>query len=118
VTMIQRVGVLAILALGALGETVSAAPPVYESFGFVAPLYRMPVTRGYQISADYSPVQVAALVAQFIPFETSCPMYGQFGIPPVYTAGQNVMVRALPEVHDRVAKYVTELGVRAPKPTE
>jgi hypothetical protein len=76
-------------------------------------LCQAPTTKAYQIRPPFCPQQIAALLRQSVPCGSGgcC---GPYGIPPVYVAGQNVLVRQSPEMHLRIAKMLDDMGLTVP----
>ncbi len=113
---------LAILALGLTSRAAPAAvadgPELLDDFGPVVatvPMCPVPVTRSYLIEPNFCPVQLVALIPQFVPDEGPCASCGPPGIPPVYASGQYVLVRQTPEMQERVARFLTDMGAYVPR---
>ena len=114
-TTIARMSVLAILAVAAAQGTSQAAQAgCCPEFGFAVPMQPLPVTRTYRIRPEFCPRQLVAMIPQFVPGGGPCASCGPYGIPPIYTAGNFVVVRQTPEVQERVAKYLMDLGAYVP----
>jgi hypothetical protein len=117
VPTLARICVLLILALGVFPVTALADLPDTESIGPGFPLCQVPVTKAYKIQPPFCPTQIAAMIPAAVPAD-GCECCGPFGIPPVFAAGNSVVVRQSPEVHQRIAKFLTDLGAYKPlKPT-
>jgi hypothetical protein len=104
-----RICGFAILALAAMLNTLQAETAHWTKQapnGF--PLCRMPVTKTYRIQPEFCPQQIVALIQQYVPCCGSCDCCGPYGVPPVFAAGQNVIVRQSPEMHDRIAQFLTD----------
>jgi hypothetical protein len=73
-------------------------------------LCQAPTTKAYQIRPAFCPQQIAVMIRQGVPCGSG-ECCGPYGIPPVYVAGNNVVVRQSPEVHLRIAKLLNDMGV-------
>jgi hypothetical protein len=80
------------------------------------PLCQAPVTKSYHIKPGLCPAQIAAMIPNCVP-ATSGDCCGPYGIPAVFASGEWVVVRQTPDVHERINKYLADLGALAPKPT-
>ncbi len=71
---------------------------------------QMPETRAYRINVGYCPQKLVCLIPKVVgPGGDTCEC-GPYGIPPIYAAGQNVMVRQTPKVHERITHFLMEMG--------
>jgi hypothetical protein len=77
-------------------------------------LCRVPVTKCYQIRPEFCPQQIVALIRQSVPGDGSCDCCGPYGVPPIFAAGNNIVIRNSAEAHDRIAKFLNDMGVTAP----
>jgi hypothetical protein len=78
-------------------------------------LCRAPLTKSYRIAQGFCPQQLVGLIQNCagLSWADCC---GPYGIPPVYASGDFVLVRQSTDGHERVAKFLTGLGVyTAPK---
>lgn len=109
-----RFGVLAFLALAAIQSTAQAASANgYEQAAAAFPMCQAPTTRSYKIQPGFCPDQVAHMIPQYVADDGSCAC-GPHGIPPVYAAGNWVLVRQSPAGQERVAKFLIDLGAYVP----
>jgi hypothetical protein len=118
VTIIACKSVLAIVALAAAQATALAATtpccqPCGPSPCSSAALCKVPLTKSYRVENGYCAQQLVGMIAQCVPAECA-DCCGPYGIPPIYVAGNFVLVRQTPEVHERVAKFLTDLGAYVP----
>lgn len=67
-----------------------------------------PLTKSYRIEPGFCPQQLVCLIPNCIPGGSDC--CGPYGIPPIYAAGNYVLVRNSKENHELVAKFLTEMG--------
>ena len=112
-TKIARIGVLTILTLAVFHtSTPIAFADCYDCPGTAI---RVPLTKWYQIQPGFCPQQLVAMIQRCVPIEGCGPNCGPYGIPPIYVAGNSVLVRQMPEVQERVAAYLTELGAYVPR---
>jgi len=112
VTIIARICVLAILtlAVGQRTTTVVAA----DCYDCPATAIRVPLTKAYRIQPGFCPQQLVSMIQRCVPVDGSCAGCGPYGIPPIYAVGNSVVVRQTPEGHERIAKYLSDLGVFVP----
>jgi hypothetical protein len=76
---------------------------------------QLPVVKVYRINPNFCPTALVHLIPAAVgPACGGCDC-GPYGIPPIYAAGQNVIVRQTPEIQERVAEFLTELGALVPK---
>jgi hypothetical protein len=104
--------ILAAAANGSLAETARWAAQIQ----YGPSLCQVPTTKGYQIRPGFCPQQIAVMIRQGVPCG-SAECCGPYGIPPVYVAGNNVVVRQSPEMHLRIAKLLSDMGVTVPRTT-
>ena len=114
-TRFARISAYAALAVVAVqfAAQQANAEPCGPCSGFA--LCKAPLTKSYFIEQGYCPQQVAALIPQCVSSEGCVDCCGPYGIPAVYVAGSYVLVRQTPEAHERVAKFLADLGVYKPK---
>jgi hypothetical protein len=113
VTPFARTSAIAILALTVVlqfSESASAGgcAPCGDGIDVRTAL----LTKSYRMQPGFCAQQVAALVPGCLPAPP--PGCGSYGIPPVYTAGNYVLVRHSPEGHELVAKFLADLGAYVP----
>ena len=77
-------------------------------------LCRAPVTKCYQIRPEFCPQQIVTLVRQSVPGDGWCDCCGPYGVPPIFSAGHNIVVRNSAETHVRIAKFLDDMGVTVP----
>jgi hypothetical protein len=116
VTSIARI--LAILTCGAIQAMAqSASAGCCQPVVMNAPMCQMPLTKSYRIEPNFCPQQLVCMIPQCVPAGGSCASCGPYGVPPIFAAGSYVVVRQTPEVHERIAKFLTDLGAFvAPQP--
>ena len=115
-TKIARICVLTVLTLtGVQASTPLALADCDVCYDCPGTAIRVPLTKWYQIQPGYCPQQLVAMIQRCVPIEGCGPSCGPYGIPPIYVAGNSVLVRQMPEVQERVAKYLTELGAYIPR---
>ncbi|GEM_PF-2275812 len=100
------------LAVAACGASVAlAAENISAEAG---PPCQIPVTKAYRIKPGFCPQALVCMIPAAVgPACCGCDC-GPYGIPPIYAAGQNVLVRQTPEMQERVAEFLTELGAWEP----
>ena len=76
-------------------------------------LCQVPITKAYRIRPGFCPQQIALMIRQGVPCGSG-ECCGPYGIPPVYVAGNNVLVRQSPEMHLKTAKLLNEMGAIVP----
>jgi hypothetical protein len=114
VTTAKRICILAILLIVAAQGTAQAAQPVCcDQNGTSFPLCKVPLTKSYAILPGFCAQQIVGIVARSVPADCN-ECCGPYGVPPIYAAGNYVMVRQSTEGHERVAKFLTDLGVYVP----
>lgn len=107
-----RISVLTILMLALFHAGARIAPAdCYDCPGMAI---RVPLTKWYVIQPGYCPQQLVGMIQRCVPIEGCGPSCGPYGIPPIYVAGNSILVRQMPETQERVAKYLTELGAYIP----
>jgi hypothetical protein len=74
----------------------------------------VPVTKCYQIRPEYCPQQIVALIRQSVQEDGSCDCCGPYGVPPIFAAGNNIVIRHSAEMHVRIAKFLDDMGVSVP----
>lgn len=105
---------LAILILVAAANGSQAETALWDTQIQSGPyLCQAPTTKAYRIRPGFCPQQIAGLIRQGMPCGSG-ECCGPYGIPPVYVAGNNVLVRQSPEMHVRVAKLLNDMGVTVP----
>ena len=57
---------------------------------------------------------VAAIPANVPMCTMACAPCGSYGTPPIYSAGNYVIVRQTAEAHQRIAKFLTDIGALVP----
>ena len=110
-----RICGFAILVLAAMWNTSQAETvnsTIQAPNGF--PLCRVPVTKAYRIQPEFCPQQLVAVIQQNVQCGGSYGCCGPYGIPPIFVAGQNVVIRQSPEMHARIAKFLTDMGATIP----
>lgn len=104
-------GALALAALGVTHTAAQAARFDEEVATPEAPVpCQLPVTKSYRIKPGFCPQALVYMIPKAVGPSCCCGGCGPYGIPPIYAAGQNVMVRQTPEVQERVAEFLTDLG--------
>jgi hypothetical protein len=115
VTSLARISALTMLAFaGFYGTSTAAQPGIPKQNGTAFPMCQVPLTKGYTLEPGFCPPQVAAMIPQAVADDGDCGCCGPFGIAPIYTAGNSVMVRTTPDVHERVARFLIDLGAYVP----
>jgi hypothetical protein len=76
---------------------------------------QLPVTRIYRINPGFCPQALVYMIPKAVGPSCCCNDCGPYGIPPIYAAGQNVLVRQTPEMQERITEFLTELGALVPK---
>jgi len=112
-----RYTLLAVVALAALaaGPSARAQEPAAAAPS-IGPCCGLPVTKVYRIKPGFCPQALVYLIPKSVGAGPCCSGdCGPYGIPPIYAAGQNVLVRQTPEMQERVAEFLTELGAIEPK---
>ena len=79
------------------------------------PLCPPSVTKSYRVEPGFCPQHLVAMIPQAVSADSCGTCCGPFGIPPIYAAGNYVMVRQTPEVQERVAEFLTNLGAYKPR---
>lgn len=110
------------LALAATSAQAFAAEDIGDSETMTtaavetaAPPCQLPTTKVYRIQPGFCPQTLVYMIPQAIgPGCCGCDC-GPYGIPPIYAAGQNVLVRQRPEMHERITEFLTELGALVPR---
>lgn len=104
---------LALLALGVASTTSQAADDDQTTLtanNGAAPC-ALPVTKIYRIKPTFCPSALVWMIPKAVGPDCCCGAgCGPYGIPPIYAAGQNVLVRQTPEMQERVKQFLTELG--------
>ena len=114
-TSLARISVLTILAMAAAyASALAATNGTGAPNGTAFPLCQTPLTKGYQLQPGFCAPQVAAMIPHAVDSNGCCECCGPFGIPPIFAAGNNVVVRTTPEVHERVARFLIDLGAYVP----
>jgi hypothetical protein len=73
-----------------------------------------PVTKSYRIKQGFCPQALVRMIPGAVGPDCCCGGgCGPYGIPPIYAAGQYVMVRQSLEMHERVKEFLTDLGALA-----
>jgi hypothetical protein len=72
-----------------------------------------PVTKSYKIQPGFCPQQLVCMIPNCISDHGSA-CCGPHGIPPIYAAGNYVLVRQTREGQAEVAKFLTDLGAYIP----
>ena len=108
-------GTLAFAACGAAVATAAQEHITGETIvSEVGPPCQIPVTKAYRIKPGFCPQSLVCMIPAAVgPGCCGCDC-GPYGIPPIYAAGQNVLVRQTPEMQERVAEFLTELGAWEP----
>jgi hypothetical protein len=106
---------LAIAALGFVQSTAVAADYGYTASGG-AETCQMPVTKAYHIKPNFCPQALVTMIPGAVGPSCCGGGCGPYGIPPIYAAGQNVMVRQTPDMQERVKEFLTDLGALAVPP--
>jgi hypothetical protein len=106
---------LALLALGigpiAAGATNYDDDQTESVAATAGPGACMPVTKAYPIKQGFCPMTLVHMIPRAVGPDCCCGGgCGPYGIPPIYAAGQNVMVRQTPEMQERVKEFLTSLG--------
>lgn len=120
-------GALAIAACGLIASSARAIdtvdgqyeynPTVRTSDSGGVESCQMPVTKAYKIKPNFCPQALVYLIPSAVGPGCCCGNgCGPYGIPPIYAAGQNVMVRQTPDMQQRVKEFLTELGALATPP--
>lgn len=100
------------LACAALGASAAVAAETITTE--VGPPCQIPVTKVYRIKQGFCPQALVCMIPAAVgPACCGCEC-GPYGIPPIYASGQNVLVRQTPEMQERVAEFLTELGALVP----
>lgn len=111
-TVIARKCLFAILALVVVHDAAQADSPCCQPCGPAA-LCKVPLTKSYRVQPGFCPQQLVAMIANCVP--AGCAdCCGPHGIPPIYVAGNYVLVRQTPEVHEQVARFLADLGAYVP----
>ena len=74
------------------------------------PMARMPITKSYRVQPGFCPQQLVWMIANGVPACDCGPGCGPYGIPPIYSAGNYVLVRTTPEGQQQVEKFLAHLG--------
>jgi hypothetical protein len=112
-TVVRKIFLAGALALMACGASAALADNV--SSDAAGPPCQLPVTKVYRIKPGYCPQALVAMIPNAVgPGCCGC-QCGPYGIPPIYAAGQNVLVRQTPEMQERITEFLTELGALVPK---
>jgi hypothetical protein len=99
------------LALATLGVTHAAASAANLDEEVATPVpCQLPVMKVYRIKPGFCPQALVYMIPQAVGPGCYCGDCGPYGIPPIYAAGQNVLVRQTPEVQERITEFLTELG--------
>jgi hypothetical protein len=116
VTPFSTKSVLAVLALAAMPAVVRADAPCCSPCGGAFAMCKPPVTRSYRVEPGFCPQQLVYMIQNCVSAnDADC--CGPYGIPNIYVAGNWVLVRQTPEVHERVAKVLADLGAYVPAVT-
>jgi hypothetical protein len=117
VTRFARIGAFALIAIATAHSATqtAAAGDCTPCTSFA--LCKAPLTKSYKIEPGFCPQQLACLIPQCVSSEGCVDCCGPYGIPPVYVAGSYVLVRQTPEAHERVAKFLADLGAYKPPKT-
>jgi hypothetical protein len=115
VTNIARIIGFVILAIAAVqGAAQAASADCCAQAETAALMCRMPLTKSYRIQPGFCPQQLVCMIPQCVPADGSSAGCGPYGVPPIYSAGNYVLVRQTPEVHARIAKFLTDVGALVP----
>ena len=112
-TTAKRICILAILLIVAAQGNAQAAQVCCEPNGTSFPLCKVPLTKSYAILPGFCAQQLVGMIARSVPADCN-ECCGPFGVPPIFAAGNYVVVRQSTEGHERVAKFLTGLGVYVP----
>ena len=107
-TYLTRILALALLVLGIVEQAQAGCPTCCNSVVMGQAL----VTRSYRVQPGFCAQQLVCMVASCVP--APGPGCESYGIPPIYAAGNWVMVRHTPEGQEQVAKFLEELGAYKP----
>jgi hypothetical protein len=113
VTMMTRWTAIVLVASAVAASRVQAAGPCCNPGGYGGGSFEMcqvPVTKSYRVQPGFCPQQLVAMIRCSVTPDGSAECCGPHGIPPVYTAGNFVMVRQSAEGQARVAAFLTDLG--------
>jgi hypothetical protein len=119
---VRKIFLAGALALAAAGAQANAAEDISETEIYTTsametagPPCQLPVTKAYRIQPSFCPQALVCMIPKAVgPGCCGCEC-GPYGIPPIYAAGQNVLVRQTPEMHERITEFLTELGALVPK---
>lgn len=107
-------GALALVACGHSVATAAHENITGETVAEAGPPCQIPVTKVYRIKPGFCPQALVGMIPAAVgPGCCGCDC-GPYGIPPIYASGQNVLVRQTPEMQERVAEFLTELGAWQP----
>jgi hypothetical protein len=108
-----------IFLASALAAAVLAAGSVTSQAGCCPAVpCQIPVTKAYKIKPGFCPQALVCMIPGAVGPGCDCCDCGPYGIPPIFAAGQNVVVRQTPEMQERVAEFLTDLGAIEPKKTK
>jgi hypothetical protein len=117
---VRKITLASALAFVVCGVAVASAAqhPAAENVAAAeieaGPPCQIPVTKVYRIKQGYCPQALVCMIPAAVgPACCGCDC-GPYGIPPIYASGQNVLVRQTPEMQERVAEFLTELGAWEP----
>ena len=82
--------------------------------GACPPLCEAPVTKSYKMQPGFCATTVACMIPNCVEPDGSGDCCAPYGIPPVYAAGNYVLVRQTVEGQKRVAEFLTRLGAYVP----
>ena len=112
----RRIFSASLLAIAVLGAQTSEGAKYEYNEPVTTPdpapeICEMPVTKAYRIKPNFCPRALVYMIPNAVGPDCCCGMgCGPYGIPPIYAAGQNVLVRQTPAMQARVKEFLTELG--------
>ena len=104
----------AVVLLVSAAASAQAAGPCCDPNGAGFEMCQVPLTKSYRVQPGFCPQQLVAMIRCGVTPDGSAECCGPHGIPPVYAAGNFVLVRQSAEGHARVAAFLTELGAYVP----
>ncbi len=114
-THLARISVLAILTLAAVQATArQTRAACCEPSGSSFVMRDAPLTKSYKIQPGFCPRQLVYMIPKAVPGDVCAVGCGPYGIPPIYAAGNYVLVRQTTEGQAQVAKFLTDLGAYVP----